>query len=237
MTAKIKLNAASGGGSVSLKAPSTTTSNAAVELQLPVADGSADQFIKTDGSGNLSFAAAGGGTGSLLETITGQCDGRVVVGASGSYTFPNVTATQDTTDSFADITGSLISYTPPTGTKKVVYRFSVFHGSAGYSGITYFRLTVDGTEVTQAREVIAYDYSSNAHSVERVILEYTFITDANSEDVANGKFTSWSSAKALKYQARRHGSSYTAKFHNVKYWDGNVTTDVKVPMLTIQSFA
>jgi hypothetical protein len=61
MTAKIKLNAASGGGSVSLKAPSTTTSNAAIELQLPVADGSADQFIKTDGSGNLSFAAAGGG--------------------------------------------------------------------------------------------------------------------------------------------------------------------------------
>ena len=61
MTAKIKLNAASGGGSVSLKAPSTTTSNAAVELQLPVADGSAGQFMKTDGSGNLSFDAAGGG--------------------------------------------------------------------------------------------------------------------------------------------------------------------------------
>ena len=61
MSAKIKLNAASGGGSVSLKAPSTTTSNAAVELQLPVADGSAGQFMKTDGSGNLAFAAAGGG--------------------------------------------------------------------------------------------------------------------------------------------------------------------------------
>ena len=54
MTAKIKLNAASGGGSVSLKAPSTTTSNAAVELQLPVADGSAGQFMKTDGSGYSS---------------------------------------------------------------------------------------------------------------------------------------------------------------------------------------
>ena len=58
MTAKIKLNAASGGGSVSLQAPSTTTSNAAVELQLPVADGSANTFLKTDGSGNLSFGAA-----------------------------------------------------------------------------------------------------------------------------------------------------------------------------------
>ena len=60
MTAKIKLNAASGGGSVSLKAPSTTTSNAAVELQLPVDDGGANEFLKTDGSGNLSFGSAGG---------------------------------------------------------------------------------------------------------------------------------------------------------------------------------
>tara|TARA_B100001248_G_scaffold258905_1_gene243997 strand:+ start:894 stop:1490 length:597 start_codon:yes stop_codon:yes gene_type:complete len=57
MTAKIKLNAASGGGSVSLKAPSTTTGNASIELQLPVADGSASQSIITDASGNLSFAA------------------------------------------------------------------------------------------------------------------------------------------------------------------------------------
>ena len=59
MTAKIKLNAASGGGSVSLKAPSTTTGNAAIDLQLPVADGSSSQVIKTDGSGNLSFGTKG----------------------------------------------------------------------------------------------------------------------------------------------------------------------------------
>ena len=31
------------------------------------------------------------------------------------------------------------------------------------------------------------------------------ITDASSEDVANGKFTSWSSAKQLEFQAMRHG--------------------------------
>ena len=55
MTAKIKLNAASGGGSVSIVAPTSTTSNANVELKLPIADGSSDQVIKTDGSGNLSF--------------------------------------------------------------------------------------------------------------------------------------------------------------------------------------
>jgi len=58
MTAKIKLNAASGGGSVSIVAPTSTTSNANVELKLPIADGSSDQVIKTDGSGNLSFGQA-----------------------------------------------------------------------------------------------------------------------------------------------------------------------------------
>jgi len=52
---KIKLNAASGGGSVSLEAPTSTTSNANVEFKLPIADGTNGQFIKTDGSGQFSF--------------------------------------------------------------------------------------------------------------------------------------------------------------------------------------
>tara|TARA_R100000773_G_scaffold42896_1_gene40625 strand:- start:307 stop:1014 length:708 start_codon:yes stop_codon:yes gene_type:complete len=70
MTAKIKLNATSGGGSVSLKAPSTTESNAAVELQLPVNDGGANEFLKTDGSGNLSFGAVTAATWVKLSSTT-----------------------------------------------------------------------------------------------------------------------------------------------------------------------
>ncbi len=227
----------SGGNSVSLTTPDTLAANKT--FKLPGADGTSGQAMVTDGNGALSFGAYA--PGSLIETITGQCDGRVVVGASGSYTFQNVTAHQTTTDSFLDLTGSTISYTPPSGTKKVVYRFSTYHSATSYSGIAYMKLLVDGTEVTQGREVISYDYSSNAHSVERLILEYTFITDASSEDVANGKFTSWSSAKTLKYQTRRHSSSYTANFHALKYWEsggsGGATSEVKIPMLTIQSFA
>ena len=52
---ELKLTADSGGGTVSLKGPATTTSNAAVPFVLPVADGSAGQYLKTDGSKNLSF--------------------------------------------------------------------------------------------------------------------------------------------------------------------------------------
>jgi len=54
---EIKLTADSGGGTTSIKAPSSTTSNADVVLKLPVADGSANQVLKTDGSGQLSFGS------------------------------------------------------------------------------------------------------------------------------------------------------------------------------------
>ena len=54
---EIKLTADSGGGTVSLKGPATTTGNAALPFVLPVADGSAGQYLKTDGSKNLSFAS------------------------------------------------------------------------------------------------------------------------------------------------------------------------------------
>ena len=53
----IKLTADSGGGTVELKAPATTDSNAAKQFILPQNDGSASQFMKTDGSGNLAFAS------------------------------------------------------------------------------------------------------------------------------------------------------------------------------------
>ena len=236
----IKLNAQSG-GSVALDAPTQTTSSADLTFKLPVADGTSGQGLITNGSGALSFATVGGHAGSLIETVTGQCDGRTVAVLSGTYTLPNVTAHQTGTDSFVDLTGTAISYTPPTGTKRVVYKFTTYHHAVNYSGIAYIRLMVDNTEVTQAREVISYDYNSYAHSVSRLNFEYTFITDATSQDVANGKFTSWTSAKALKMQTMRHGSSYGNKFHTIRYWESNgsggVTSDVKVPMLTIQSFA
>tara|TARA_B100000212_G_scaffold340010_1_gene319620 strand:- start:189 stop:866 length:678 start_codon:yes stop_codon:yes gene_type:complete len=51
----------SSSGSVALDAPASTTGGANIEFKLPVADGSAGHFIKTDGSGNLSFAETSGG--------------------------------------------------------------------------------------------------------------------------------------------------------------------------------
>lgn len=52
----IKLNAQSG-GSVALDAPTQTTSSADLTFKLPVADGSANQVLKTDGSSNLGWVS------------------------------------------------------------------------------------------------------------------------------------------------------------------------------------
>jgi len=68
----IKLTATGGGGgTVSLKAPSATQSNGALELTLPTADGSANQLLKTDGSGNLGWASDSGTWVKLAQTTNG----------------------------------------------------------------------------------------------------------------------------------------------------------------------
>ena len=53
----IKLNGSTA-GSVALDAPASTTGSADINFKLPVADGSANQVIKTDGSGNLGFISS-----------------------------------------------------------------------------------------------------------------------------------------------------------------------------------
>ena len=72
--AELKIKADSGGGTVALKGPATTTSNAAVQLTLPVDDGAADQYLKTNGSGVLSWATVTDtntfGPGRILQVVS-----------------------------------------------------------------------------------------------------------------------------------------------------------------------
>ena len=79
--AEVKIAADSGGGSVGLVGPASTTSNAAVQLKLPVADGSANQHLKTDGSGQLGWATPGDNPNSSL-AVTYQTS---ALSGSGNY--------------------------------------------------------------------------------------------------------------------------------------------------------
>ena len=82
--AELKIKADSGGGTVSFKGPATTTSNAAVQLTLPVDDGTSGQYLKTDGSGALSWATVT--DTNTVTTINNNADNRVITGSGTANT-------------------------------------------------------------------------------------------------------------------------------------------------------
>ena len=97
-----------------------------------------------DLTANYAFTGTvSGAGGNVLEMLAGVCDGRTVTVPSGSYTLQNVNAEFPLTTSYQDITGSVLSYTPPSGTKIVVYRYQCSVDSEGYSGISHFKFFID----------------------------------------------------------------------------------------------
>ena len=82
--AELKIKADSGGGTVSFKGPATTTSNAAVQLTLPVDDGTANQYLQTNGSGVLAWSTVSTDptTTSGTNNFT-VADGDLVIGTAG----------------------------------------------------------------------------------------------------------------------------------------------------------
>ena len=89
--AEIKLKADSNGGTVSLKGPATTTGNAAIQLTLPVDDGTANQVLKTDGNGALSWTD--GGTPGISSSSTGDV---ITIDANHHVMFRDITSNVDT---------------------------------------------------------------------------------------------------------------------------------------------
>ena len=178
------------------------------------------------------------GTGTVLQEIYGFCDGRTVSG----ITFGDVDSVQGLTTSYADITGSTVAYTPPTGTKTVVYTFSFNFHTDSYSGISHYKLLIDSTEVTLARRTLASAYDGNHQATLKMYFDYPILIDSSiaADDIANAKLKSWTSAKTIKMQGREYSSSYQASLHKNSWWDGtgaSGTNNVSIPTLSIKAIA
>jgi len=238
----IKLNAQSG-GSVALDAPTQTTSSADLTFKLPVADGSDGQVLKTDGSSNLSFGSAAPGAGQIIETVTGICDGRSITVGSGSYTLSNVTAQQDLTSSYQELNGSSIAYTPPSGTKQLIYRYTFQFAPSANSGISHYKVQVDGTDINPSRITMAGEHVSNHHHHSLRSQEWIFDLTESSDDIANGKIagSGWTSNKTLRVVAREYdGASYQVSVHKNDYWEGASASGALIvvkPRFFIQAIA
>ena len=177
------------------------------------------------------------GPGTVLQQIYGVCDGRTVSGV----TFQNVTTHQDLTTSFADITGSTVSYTPPAGTTTVVYTFSFHHKGVDNGGISHYQFNIDGNDVDNYRRTMAGQHG-NDHHVDRFVLEFPILIDSSiaSDDFVNLKLKSWTSARTLKMRAREYNSSYDARLHHNNWWAGSGasgTDALSIPTLSIKAMA
>ena len=175
-----------------------------------------------------AFTTAGG----ILETLAGMCDGRSVTVQSGTYTMPTYTCGQNTTASYADLSGSVISYTPPSGTNQVIYEFQ-YQASffATNRPLFHTRFYYDGTEVTAARFSKYAGYDGNVN------FRFVFSLNNATADIANGKLGTWNTAKAMKLMIREYASGYRVELHETHYFDGVGSAQCVIPSLTITSIA
>ena len=142
----------SGGNVVSLNSPTNAPSAADVAFKLPNADGSAGQFMKTDGSGNLSFdTVASNNTWVKLATTTVSSDVSTVEftdsisGAFDTYKVYALSITQyravvDNHEIYARIKDSSGSYT----SSNYQFRRNTDQGNYNSDNQNKFALTYNG---------------------------------------------------------------------------------------------
>ena len=126
----LKLNGSSS-GSVSIDAPASTTGGADVAFKLPVADGTNGQVLTTNASGQLAFAAAGGGK--VLQYVY-ETDNTDVTTSGGSE------------NEIIDAT-----ITPASASNKILVMafccLDIDCSSTAYADVKVYRGSASGTEI------------------------------------------------------------------------------------------
>ena len=201
------------------------------------------EAITVHSDGSLTFPVGMASTayraGEIIEELNAQADGRTVSLLSGNYTMENVTAVQNGSATWTVITGSTISYTPPTGTKYVYYRFYYHWDVVENSGISGHKIELDGTDINPSAHSISSNYASTNwhHAGFPVSLEYCIDLTNGSDDIANGKLNGWTSAKTIRVMYREHSATYESKLH-YNHWEyASDTQHLMKPHMTIRAIA
>ena len=196
--------------------------------------GGSELINDNGGSGSLQWGSSVP-KGSVIEQFTSPCDGSSITVQSGTYAVGNVTGEQDFNDNYEDVTGSAITYTPPTGTQTVIYSFNfhVSRNTANNSLIGHFRLYIAGTEVVYARHTIG-DQSGYDERPTTMVWAFNIGGSANTN---TGRQASWTSGKEIKLQARRYSSGHKLTLHETYHFDGAPSANLHVPIIGITALA
>ena len=193
---------------------STTTSN---ELIKPILNIRAIGTQSTTGQLTSTLTTVTE-QGQILETLTGVCDGRTVVVDSGSYTLPNVSSGQEIsgdTPDYSDLTGSSITYKPPSGAKQIIYKLRVHAARGDEGGSSWvqfgYKLFIDDVQCGNAKHSDNHNYGDGWHTL-------TFIIGIGSDDMTNGFIENWNDLKTIKLKViERESTSTGVALHKSSY--------------------
>lgn len=169
--------------------------------------------------GNLTdHFAAGGGDSSILEFIKFRADGRVITTlANGNVTTENPTSVLAATTTYQNLPGSSFSYIPPEGTKYVTFKClsSYYHTDA--ANIAHYCIGLDSTNVDHTK--MTWYKGTNYQG--QWITEGTIEIDSSFTDsIADGRLSSWTTARSLSCRFREYNSSYEISVNDRYYIDG-----------------
>ena len=161
--------------------------------------------------------------GMVIEQFCSPCDGSAITVQSGTYTVQNVTTLQNNSGTWEDLTGSTITYTPPTGTQTVIYEFSYQLSYEDTQASANSKLLLDDVEVVYARASYS-GWGTTYNEKGRVYFKWGFHI-GGSADANSGRVASWTSGKTIKLQVRSYSTSFEYRFHEMQYWEGSAVDD------------
>ena len=185
-----------------------------------------------DSSGKITASAQP--KGAVIEQFCSPCDGSSIEVQSGTYTVQDVTTLQSATSTWEDLTGSAITYTPPTGTQTVIYDFE-FH--ACYASSLYigsFKLLIGGNEVTKAR--FNDSIQATTYQEHRVHFRWAFHI-GGSLDNTTGRQDTWTTGKEIKLQIYEYNSNHQLQVHVLEHWESSGTNQLSLPTIGITALA
>ena len=169
--------------------------------------------------------------GQIIESLSSPCDGSSIELQSGTYTVQEVTESQTTTNSYADLSGSVISYKPPEGTKRIDYKFTFASRRGNARGIGHYKIFVDDNEILYARR------NFDKHTEQLDTIEWTFKIGGVGDDFNVGRFENWNEPKTIKIMVRQHSDSHPKVFHETRLWDGGAASHLSMPHISLKAIA
>ena len=182
----------SGGNSVSLTTPDSNPA-ANRTFKLP---GNADGTILSSTSGSSI---------QVLEQFYTPCDGSTIATAKGNITVENVSAIQDMTSTFTDITGSTLTYEPPDGTTQVIYEFGCNISGDGNVSNSLFstQIVLNGNAILHSGQTdrLGASFADTYRTIK------FGINIGGSTSTDTGRLASWNSGIVVKVQGAEYSGN------------------------------